>query len=72
MIQVCMTVGQREKCQSSTWRKLEAVHRVFCHNIDKVKGKSVKAFTDNKNVQHILKVGSKKTVFKQRNNQSMR
>ena len=55
--------SEGEMSQSSTWRELEEVHRVFCHNIDKVKGKSVKVFTDNKNVQHILKVGSKKTVL---------
>ena len=55
--------SEGEMSQSSTWRELEAVHKVFCHNIDKVKGKSVKVFTDNKNVKHILKVGSKKTVL---------
>ncbi|XP_062570673.1 uncharacterized protein LOC134232701 [Saccostrea cucullata] len=49
-----------ESKQSSTWRELETVNRILSKSVDKVEGKSVEINSDNKNVQHILKVGSKK------------
>ena len=45
--------NSKESCQSSTWRELEAVKRVFCYNLDKVVDKSIQVVTDNKNVKHI-------------------
>lgn len=49
-----------ENKQSSTWRELETVKRILTKSVDIVEGKSVEVYSDNKNVQHILKVGSKK------------
>ena len=49
-----------ESLQSSTWRELEAVRRVMFSNTDKVSGQSLQVVSDNKNVKHILQVGSKK------------
>ena len=49
-----------ESFQSSTWRELEAVRRVMFSNTDKVSGQSLQVVSDNKNVKHILQVGSKK------------
>ena len=48
-----------ECSQSSTWRELETVNRVLKNSVDIVGGNSVEVYSDNQNVQHILKVGSK-------------
>ena len=49
-----------ESKESSTWRELEAVRRVMFSNKTKLTGQSVEVISDNKNVKHILNVGSKK------------
>ncbi|VDI81751.1 Hypothetical predicted protein [Mytilus galloprovincialis] len=55
-----------ETKQSSTWRELEAVHRVFKNSVSRIEGKSVKIYTDNKHVSHILKVVSKKPYLQEK------
>ena len=54
------TLSEQESAQSSIWRELMAVSR----SIDMLKGhlnsQCVKWCTDNKNVTHILEVGSRK------------
>ena len=52
-----------EACMSSTWRELEAVNRVLKSNAESLIGVSLKVYTDNKNVETILRVGSKKTYL---------
>ncbi|VDI58959.1 Hypothetical predicted protein [Mytilus galloprovincialis] len=50
----------RERNESSTWRELECVNR-FVQTFDNTfSDKTVKIYTDNQNVPHILRVGSKK------------
>lgn len=49
-----------EAKQSSTWRELVAVSRVLESVVLKLSGERVRWFTDNLNIVHILKVGSKK------------
>ena len=49
-----------EMKQSSTWRELEAVNRVLHQNLSNIQGKTVQIISDNRNVSHILQVGSKK------------
>lgn len=49
-----------EEVQSSTWRELECVNRVVNNFVYTIENKKVKLNSDNKNVEHILKVGSKK------------
>ncbi|KAK3107400.1 hypothetical protein FSP39_013730 [Pinctada imbricata] len=46
--------------KSSTWRELEAVRKVLFSNLNMVQGQSLQVISDNKNVKHILEVGSKK------------
>ena len=48
-----------EMQQSSTWRELAAVLRVLGAIVGKLSNMRVRWFTDNQNVAHILKVGSK-------------
>jgi hypothetical protein len=52
-----------EACMISTWRELEAVNRVLKSNAESLIGVSLKVYTDNKNVETILRVGSKKTYL---------
>ena len=53
-----------ESKNSSTLREIETVKRILCDSADLIKNKSVEIKSDNKNVPHILKVGSrKKKVF---------
>ena len=49
-----------ERSKSSTWREAEAVKRVMVSSVEKLRGKRVKVFSDNKNVQSVLEVGSTK------------
>ena len=42
--------SREEQAQSSTWRELEAVNRVLRNVINKLNGKFVRVYTDNKNV----------------------
>ena len=51
---------QGERSRSSSWRESEAVKRVLNSNLDQVRGKKVKVYSDNKNVESILKIGSRK------------
>ncbi|XP_063404378.1 uncharacterized protein LOC134687850 [Mytilus trossulus] len=48
-----------EMGESSTWRELECVRRVL-KTFNVTENKQIKINSDNKNVEHILKVGSKK------------
>ena len=48
---------------SPTWREAEAVKRVIQSNIVIIKGKKVNAYWDNKNVQSVLKIGSRKETL---------
>ena len=52
-----------ESQNSSTWRELEAVRRVMYSNLDRIEGQSLQVVSDNKNVKHILEVGSKKVTL---------
>ena len=52
-----------EASESSTWRELVAVSRVLNSLSDSLEGQTNKWFTDNKNVKHIMSVGSKKPVL---------
>ena len=49
-----------EMCQSSTWRELASIERVLKSNEASLCQKSIKVFSDNKNVSSILKKGSMK------------
>ena len=49
-----------EQGKSSTWRELEAVKRVIKSNEKELENKKILLHTDNKNVEQIIKVGSKK------------
>ena len=46
--------------KSSTWRELDSVYRVIHSKSDDLSNSIVKVVSDNKNVSHILQVGSKK------------
>ena len=52
-----------EADQSSTWRELEAVNRVVKSSTRFIENKRTDLYTDNKNVETILKIGSKKPVL---------
>ena len=54
---------ESESLESSTWRLLECVKRVIYPFSSELENKQVKINSDNKNVEHILKVGSKKTTL---------
>lgn len=50
-----------QECHMSfTWRELESVHRIINTKAESLKGHSVVVYSDNKNVSHVLEVGSKK------------
>ena len=55
--------SREEQAQSSTWRELEAVNRVLRNVVNKLNGKFVRVYTDNKNVTHIIRVGSRKNIL---------
>lgn len=48
-----------ESLKSSTWRELEAVHRVVMSNLKILKNRHIKIFSDNQNVERILHAGSR-------------
>ena len=50
----------QERIQISTWRELKGSNRVLNYFASFIQNKTVKLNTDNKNVAHILQVGSKK------------
>lgn len=52
-----------EQVESSTWRELEAIKRIILNFSNILKGKSIRVYTDNKNVTHIINIGSRKTVL---------
>ena len=54
---------ESESLESSTWRLLECAKRVIYPFSNELENKQVKINSDNKNVEHILKVGSKKTTL---------
>ena len=49
-----------ESSKSLTWREAEAVKRAVVSSVDQLRGKRVKVFSDNKNVQSVLEAGSSK------------
>ena len=49
-----------ESSKSSTWREAEAVKRAMVSSVEKLRGKRVSVFSDNKNIQSVLEVGSTK------------
>ena len=49
-VEICGSWSCEEQAQSSTWRELEAVNRVLRNVINKLHGKFVRVYTDNKNV----------------------
>ena len=54
---------ESESLESSTWRLLECVKRVIYPFSNELQNKQVKINSGNKNVEHILKVGSKNTTL---------
>lgn len=49
-----------ERLRSSTWRESETVRRLIKSNVMLLQHKKIKVFSDNKNVQSILQIGSRK------------
>ena len=47
-----------EKGKSSTWKETEVIRRVLNSNVAVIRRKKVKIYSDNKNVQSVLKVCS--------------
>lgn len=62
---VCGSWSVDERALSSTWRELEAVHRVLQNSITSLEGHSVTWKTDNKNVASILNIGSRKPYLQE-------
>jgi hypothetical protein len=54
---------ESESLESSSWRELECVKRAIYTFSNELENKQVKINSDNKNIEHILKVGSKKTTL---------
>lgn len=59
-IEIYGSWSSTERVKSSTWRELESVKRVLRNLVIKLHGATIRVYTDNKNVPHIMKVGSKK------------
>ncbi|KAL5010755.1 hypothetical protein ScPMuIL_013060 [Solemya velum] len=57
--EVIGTWSEFEAEQSSTWKELEALSRVYSTLAPALEGQTVQWFTDNKNVTKIMKCGSK-------------
>ncbi|MEW8546455.1 MAG: reverse transcriptase domain-containing protein [Candidatus Thiodiazotropha sp.] len=55
----------KEMLKSSTWRETEAVSRVIKSNVNLLKNKRVKVYSDNKNVTPVLQTGSRKTELQE-------
>lgn len=53
-----------ESAKSSTWREPETVRRVIKSSVEILKNKQVKVYSDNKNVQSILQIGSKRQNYR--------
>lgn len=51
--------NDEEQLKSSTWRESETVRRVMKSNINVLKNKKIKVYSDNKNVQSVLQIGSR-------------
>ena len=49
-----------ETLRSSTWRETKTVRRLINSNVKVLQNKKMKIFSDNKNVQSILQIGSRK------------
>jgi hypothetical protein len=62
-IEISFSWDAPEACTRSTWRELEAVNRVLMSNAESLIGVSLKVYIDNKNVETILRVGSKKSLW---------
>ena len=54
-----------ERIQSSTWRELNAVHKVLDSLTDKLANQRIRWFTDNQNVVRILNTGSRNPLLQQ-------
>lgn len=52
--------SKEEAIQSSTWRELKAVYQVLCSLASKLRGHTVKWYSDNQNVTRIVLAGSRK------------
>ena len=48
-----------DRLKSSTWRESETVRRVINSNIETLKSKKIKVYSDNKNVQSVFQIGSR-------------
>jgi len=48
-----------ERLKSSTWRETEAIRRVIHSNVEKVRGKQIQVYSDNKNTTSIILNGSR-------------
>ena len=55
-----------ERIQSSTWRELNAVHKVLDSVTDKLANQRIRWFTDGQNVVRILNTGSKNPLLQQK------
>ena len=55
----------QERIQSSTWRELNAVHKVLASLTDKLENQRIRWFTDNQNVVRILNTGSRNPLLQQ-------
>ena len=52
--------NNEEKGKSSTWREAESVRHVLNSSLGQIRGRNVKVYSDKKNVQSVLNVGSRK------------
>ena len=52
-----------ESLESSTWRELVALSRVYNSLADSLEGQTIKWYTDSQNVARIMKVGSGKSTL---------
>ena len=59
--EVIGTWSLTESKKSSTWREAEAIKRILYSNVHSLRNKRIKIFSDNKNVQSVLEIGSRKT-----------
>ena len=57
--------SKEEAIQSSTWRELKAVYQVLCSLASKLRGHTVKWYSNNQNVTRIVLAGSRKQHFQE-------